>query len=301
MYATLHVVGPRVVLSRPGMEKRRMTVQRRRPTWRRLATFAMCLALYQMAPVAARAQDEGGAAARTEQEARQAFERGRIHYENGDFSKAADAFAMAYELSGKPDLLYNLYVAYRDANQQTKAAEALRDYLQNAEVVHNRPQLEARLEALEAGIAKREVETAAAEPPPEKASEQVQQEPEPELAAEPMNDRWWLYPTVVLASGGALMLASVPTGVMARSKAQELHDECDPVCDPEKKATRDSGKTLALVTDVLMFGGAAVAVGGAIWMILARPDENEAVATGRVRPGFACAPGACGGSLTVDF
>src|SRR5262245_31875642 len=61
--------------------------------------------------------------------ARESFNRGRIHYENGEFEAAALAFEEAYGLSGRHALLYNLYLAYRDANNQEKAAEALKNYL----------------------------------------------------------------------------------------------------------------------------------------------------------------------------
>src|SRR5690606_25712958 len=95
-----------------------------------------------------------------ENQAREAFERGRIHYDNGDFARAAAAFEEAYKLSGREGLLYNLYLAYRDANEQEKAAEALRNYLVKVEVIENRAQLESRLKALEAGIAQRKADDA---------------------------------------------------------------------------------------------------------------------------------------------
>src|SRR5262245_12340695 len=96
----------------------------------------------------------------SETQAREAFERGRIHYDNGDFPRAAAAFEEAYRLSGRDGLLYNLYLSYRDANNQDKAAEALRAYLTKVEVIENRPQLEARLKALDEGIAQRKAQEA---------------------------------------------------------------------------------------------------------------------------------------------
>ena len=61
-----------------------------------------------------------------ENQAREAFERGRIHYDNGDFARAAGAFEEAYKLSGREGLLYNLYLAYRDANEQENLFRAVK-------------------------------------------------------------------------------------------------------------------------------------------------------------------------------
>jgi len=195
-----------------------------------------------------------------------------------------------------------VYIAHRDANQPEQAAEALRGYLEKVPNVDNRAQLEARLAALDAGLAReREREAEAAAAAAAAAEQEVAAAP-PETAEPAPQDpgRWWLTPTVVLAAGGALMAASIPTGVLANNKAKELERECvNGLCDPGAKATRDSGHTMAVVTDVLLFTGAAVAVTGAVLMILKRPKEARESA--RLQPSVACGPRTCGGSLTVKF
>ncbi len=241
---------------------------------------------------------ETGADLQTEARARDAFQRGRIHYDNGDFARAALAFEEAYSLSNRHALLYNLYLAYRDANQQENAARALSNYLDLVDAIENRPQLEARLKALEEGLAKLQEEEA------EKAK---QDQAAPSTQASPSHQvdltkpaRWWIMPVAVMGTGAALMAASVATGVMALSKQQQLDDECvGGVCDPSLRGTADSGKTLAIVTDVLLFGGAATAATGAVLLFLKKPKAESAPA--KTSTNVHCSTRSCGASLSVRF
>jgi tetratricopeptide (TPR) repeat protein len=235
--------------------------------------------------------------------ARESFSRGRIHYENGEFEAAALAFEEAYGLSGRHALLYNLYLAYRDANNQEKAAEALKNYLDRVEVIENRAQLEARLKALQEGIeAKRKQEEAQRA----EAVKRVIGEPGPETRPdEPSEEggRWWMVPTVVAGVGALMMAGSIPTGIMARSKQKELDDKCpDKMCDASLQATADSGKMLSYVTDGLLFGGAAVAVTGVVLLFVKKPKADDAAATARrPAPQLACSTRGCNGSVTFRF
>jgi tetratricopeptide (TPR) repeat protein len=246
-------------------------------------------------------------AASTEVQAREAFERGRIHYDNGEFAKASVAFEEAYKLSGREGLLYNLYLAYRDANEQEKAAEALRQYLARVEVIENRAQLEARLKALDEGIAQRKAAEAAEAAERERAAAAAAAAPvaaasqAPGQAAEPAPGRWWLVPVTVMSAGGALMLGSIATGVMANNKAKELEDGCDGnMCTSDLKSTADSGKTLAVVTDVLLFGGLATAAVGGVLLLLKKP-KKDARADSAPEAHFACTRAGCAGGVSLRF
>lgn len=239
-------------------------------------------------------------AAVNEAQAREAFQRGRIHYENGEFTAAAKAFEEAYALSGRDALLYNLYLAYRDANEQEKAAESLRQYLERVEVIENRAQLEARLRALEAGIAERK-----------RAAEQdAESQAEPASDAQPVNvtattsepaeesGRWWLVPAIVTGAGAALMAGAIGPGMASKSKQDELKKECtNNVCDPSLKATADSGKTLSYVADALLFGGAAVAITGVVLLLVKKPKQRAEEA----QPTVACSARGCTGAVSFRF
>ncbi|HEX5659487.1 MAG TPA: hypothetical protein VFX59_19965 [Polyangiales bacterium] len=206
-----------------------------------------------------------------EKAAREAFERGRVFYDGGEFDQASGAFEEAYRLSGRDALLYNLYLAYRDANQQQQAADALRNYLAKVPNIDNRSQLEARLHALDQGLARereeRDREQRVAAAPVVVAP--VAPAPEPVAPPPGRSKKFWA--GVGLGSAGAaLMLASIATGVMAKGKQNDLEELCPSRedCDPALKSTADRGKTLAVTTDALLFGGLAVAAVGAVLVVL---------------------------------
>ncbi|MCC7536955.1 MAG: tetratricopeptide repeat protein, partial [Deltaproteobacteria bacterium] len=100
----------------------------------------------------AHAQQQGTS---TDEEARARFEAGRAHYDAGRFREALTEFRAAYELSPRPLLLYNIYLASLDLGEIHDAADALRRYLATDEVDPNeRTQLQARLRALDERIAR---------------------------------------------------------------------------------------------------------------------------------------------------
>jgi hypothetical protein len=259
----------------------------------------------------------GGAAAQTassgtEAQARSAFERGRVLYDSGAFVQAAQAFEEAHRLSGRDALLYNLYLAHRDANQPEQAAQALRGFLTKVENVENRAQLEARLSALEQGLARdREQREREAARSASAAQAQPVQSEAPALSAPasppPASGRSprFIAAVSLVGAGGALMLTSVATGLMARSREDELERKCvAKVCDSSLRSTRDSGQRLARTTDALLFGGAAVAAAGAVLLVLdLRANRERQAATERRVPRLAahCSASSCAATATLRF
>lgn len=268
----------------------------------------------------------GPAAAQSgEEQARGAFRLGRAHYDNGDFVKAAKEFERAFELSGKHQLLYNVYLAYRDANMTRQAADALRGYLENTEDVPNRAQLTARLTALERSLDKEEAKKAPPpaaavsepepaseepaaepeEPEPEPAAEEPAAEPEAAPAEEAASGETNLVPFILMGSGGAMIVGSIITGVMASSAQSELEDKCpDKRCpaDADLKDLEDTqsrGQTMAVVTDVLLFGGIAVAGTGLVLFLLEGAEEEPAGEG--VTANLGCSPSGCAGAVRVLF
>jgi tetratricopeptide (TPR) repeat protein len=245
---------------------------------------------------------EASATTRAEAEARGAFARGKQAYDAGEFDAAAQAFQEAYGLSKRPGLLYNLYLAYRDANRQADAAEALRTYLALDPAVPNRPQLEARLKALDLGLAERKAATeqaAAAETAPsvDPVVAPVVEAPPSVAEANGPVQRPWLGPALVMGAGAALALGAVVPGVMAAGKAADLADGCaGSVCDASLSQVEHDRKVLALTSDLLLFGGIGVAAGGAAWLWFVRrtPAEVPAVTA-------ACTARGCIAQLSSRF
>jgi tetratricopeptide (TPR) repeat protein len=96
-----------------------------------------------------------GAAAQTDEppvndEARTAFREAAQRYNAGEFERAAELFEQAYELSHRPNMLFNIAQAYRLAGpgQCRKAYEFYDRYLREVPNPPNRSEVEERLAEL---------------------------------------------------------------------------------------------------------------------------------------------------------
>ncbi len=254
-----------------------------------------------------------------EAEARAHFRLGQSHYDLGHFAEAAAELERAYELSRRADLLYNLYVARRDAGQHREAAAALRLYLERAENIENAALLRHRLSALEAQIASEGPEAGAgagepSEPTREAAEESADASPTTDetsgaetsggatvgVRPEPVIERT---PSplgiAVLATGGAALIGAVITGVLALDRFGALETSCggDRTCPPGFEGQRDEGASLSLTTDVLLVSGGVLAITGAV--LLATVMDERVIETPHVTA--VCGPDGCAAQLTTRF
>jgi tetratricopeptide (TPR) repeat protein len=228
---------------------------------------------------AAKAQQEAEAArtmSAIDAEAREHFQLGRSFYEQGKFQQAAEEFEIAYRMSARPQLLYNIYVARRDAGGLPMAIDALRGYLGQVADAPDRVNLEARLSSLEAQVKRQqEQESARAD------SERKAAEAEAKAAARPKTRQEHVrspLPIVLMGTGGAILLGSAVTGGLALSKANKLDDKCDGnACPPAQKSNVNATKTLAITTDVLWGVGAAAAVTGLVLFLTGALDSEREV------------------------
>lgn len=135
-----------------------------------LALLAGACVLLAEAPVARAQTTEDGAAtasvpdSEADTESRRHYRVGLAHYQNGDFVEAAQEFEQAYAFAPHPELLYNLYLAYRDAGDVEGAARSLRGYLEHAEHPDQEETLRGRLATLDRQVA--ELHARQAAPPP---------------------------------------------------------------------------------------------------------------------------------------
>lgn len=224
-----------------------------------------------------------------ERSARHHFRLGEAHYESGHFVEAAREFEEAYRLSNRVPLLHNVYVAYRDAGDIERAADALRRYLELAENLDNETVLRQRLAALERLIAERRAREA--------DGDTAQPDAEPEAtapAARPATSAGGGGPSpvgfIVAGVGAAALIAGAVTGGLALGANDELASTCpDRVCPPgyDFESTASSGSALALTTDVLLpVGAVALATGVVLILVLQESDESASA-------GAACGPDGC--------
>ncbi len=246
-----------------------------------------------------------------DQAAREYFLAGRNLYALGRFSEAAGQFQQAYDLSHRKQLLYNLYVAYRDAGDREHAASSLHAYLDQMDASEldptERHNLEARLHALDEGLAqdraaREEAERAAAEATRRDEEERARQERASggggaSGGASPV-------PWIIAGVGGAALVVGVVTGIVALDAKSTLDAACDSnhVCPDTVELTDayDRGSSLATATDVLFIAGGIVAAAGLTWGLIqllgggVEESEPPPVAAW-------CGPSGCGATVGGTF
>jgi tetratricopeptide (TPR) repeat protein len=240
--------------------------------------------------------DERGLADDT---ARGHYRLGTTAYDQGRFAEAAQEFEEAYRLSERPALMYNAYIAHRDANDIEAAARCLRIFLERETEVRERTNLEARLRSMEEELERRR----AAEAELEVQRQANEQRPEPPPPPQSGPEVW---PYALVGIGAAALVAGAITGGVAFAEAEALATDCpNATCGPEIVDFDDrlaNIDTLGIVTDVLLFGGGAIALTGVILAIALgassapaaeRADEPEVTAS--------CGPTGCAASLRARF
>jgi tetratricopeptide (TPR) repeat protein len=81
--------------------------------------------------------------------AREHFTRGREAFSQGDFATAVREFSQAYELSGRPQLLYNIGTTYERLHNWQEANLALTRYLERVPDAPDRAEVQARLNVIQ--------------------------------------------------------------------------------------------------------------------------------------------------------
>jgi tetratricopeptide (TPR) repeat protein len=263
------------------------------------ALFAAVLALAVCLPAMAEAQERDA-------DARRIFEAAQVLYEDGEFQQAGRMFERAYEFSQRTSLLYNAYLAYRDAQMQADAARTLRLYLDRPDA-QDRERLTPRLAALEranaAGTAT--PPNLGDAPPPDgvpvdrvaasgSSDESVtpvetdEDDPSPNLAG-----------PLLVSAGGAALAVGVVMGVLATNDADALGDRCvDFVCSPDARSLRDRSQRRGNASTALLVGGGVSAVAGVIlWFVLRDHDEEPA----RARLDVGCTGQGCSAAVRGSF
>jgi hypothetical protein len=264
------------------------------------------VALLLAAP-AARAADLTPA---QKQEMKQLYEKATRAYDVGKYNEAIEDYQKAYEIGGDPPMLYNIAQAYRLNDQPAEALRFYRRYLQRAPSARNREDVERKIAELEKTIEERRKAAAAATPPPA-ATPPIAPTPPPAPAPNPAPATGPAAPAAPtppgtetpgttltpapsasgegsgrtmkivgwsLVGGGVLCgVGAVVTGLMARSKGNDLTNMSNnnEVFNPD---VEHSGKVLNNATIGLGIAAGALAVTGAILVIVGSSSSGEAAA-----------------------
>jgi tetratricopeptide (TPR) repeat protein len=164
------------------------------------------------------AETEAAGPSERDGEARRLYEAGVVAFDDGTFEAALSLFQRAYELSPRPQMLYNIGSAADRLRQNTIALEAFQAYLEALPEADNANGVRRRVELLEAQIA-RDAELQQAASVQNVANAAVVAEgPGPvvpiELEEEPPS-RGWIWGVVVaavLVVAGGVVLGVVLSG-----------------------------------------------------------------------------------------
>ncbi len=120
--------------------------------WRFILLLTL-LALLGGAPAKSSAQNRASRPRTAEIErAKRAFVEGTTAYERGDFQASLAQFRTAYELTGSPDLLYNIATVADRLRHDDEALAAYEGYLEARPSTADRGHVEGRIKALRASI-----------------------------------------------------------------------------------------------------------------------------------------------------
>lgn len=233
------------------------------------------------------------------------FRVGQSLYDAGRFNEAAEEWQKAFDLSQRSELLYNIYVAYRDgATSNDKAVAALQRFLELGQMdATRRLQLEARLGAMQEALARN-----AAPAPVEPEPAPMEPTPAPVATTEDSGGSSLVVPIVVMATGGVFLAVSAFAGLRAIAIESGLEDDCMPnnVCpaNVDLKSERDKGKTFVTINTVTGIVGLAGVATGVVLLLLNMNDNESADTTGEAsasRVSFGCTDTGCTGVLQGTF
>lgn len=262
-------------------------------------SFAVLLAVLSSGSAMAQGEESS-----SPDEARAVFLRATELYNSRSYARAEIEFRRAWELlDGHPRRALVLVNIGRCVESQPgREAEALELFeralaetnalaAEDAGIREARHIAEERIAELNARMAARGPE----ERPESEASRAPASSPSSSSgrAAEPLSP----VGPIVLAVGGAMILAGAITGGLALAEHDDVTGMCDAQrmrCPPELEGRANDLAALSFTTDVLLWGGLAVAATGAILTYLLREESGGSLSAG-------CTETGCVGFVTGSF
>jgi tetratricopeptide (TPR) repeat protein len=213
------------------------------------------------------------------------FLAGQSYYDQASYTDALREFNEAYRISKRPALLYNIARCYEALDQYDDAVKMLEHYLDEDPQTEDRAAVETRIANLKGRRVHRPPgEPDVGKPPPPRPQPVAQPQPPPQPAPPPAPaHRKRVATWVVGGIGVGLLAAALGTGVASQLDYNDLSGRCMAnMCDASDQKKIDSGKRLAIATDVLWpIGAAAVVTGVVLFFVEGRHKKEPAVARAR--------------------
>lgn len=220
-----------------------------------IRSTTLLLALLLTVPAFAQPQD-ANVDVELDEAARITFQRARAAFDAGDYETALARFRQAYELSPRPQLLYNIAATLDRLRRDVEAAAALRAFLEASPETPDRVEIEARLRVLDGIIQQGEdQENAAREAEEQRAADEARRQAEAEaaaaeeerrrLAAQEPEPSSGLHPVIAISVGGAALVAGgliVWSGLNASSRNDTFTEYAN--ATPPSPAARAEGQRL---------------------------------------------------------
>jgi hypothetical protein len=160
---------------------------------------AVCLT-FAHSPGLAHANDDDDSS--RDQEARALFEAGRVAFSDGRYDDAMGYFRRAYELSGRPELLYNVGTTADRLRRTDEAVGAFEQFLAEVPESPNRKEVLSRVAILRQDIEEREAREREEARRAEEAGQSGDAQPVPEYGPFEGRRFTWVALGVAVASAG---------------------------------------------------------------------------------------------------
>ena len=243
----------------------------------RLARIAFVAAIVTLTSATAFAQAD-------EARARQEFDTASTEFGRGNFALALQAFQRSYDLleghPRRPLILFNIGRCYEELGRYVDARDAYGRYLREAGAdAVEREETEARLRELETragmgeeggGTTTTSAQTSSGNAATTTSTTTSTSSPG-DGASSGSGGGGGISPVgpIFLGVGGAMVIAGAITGALTLSSRGDLTAMCTGMACPESsRGLADDVSTLALTTDILLFGGLAVAATGVLLTLL---------------------------------
>ncbi len=253
------------------------------------------------------------------------YQVGRALYDSGRYNEAAREWLGAYELSQRPSMLFNAYLAYRDAGNLRAAVNVLGRYLETNPEIDDAERLQHRYEAMRTTLeeldeeearereeaeererqlaAEREAERLRAEEQARLAEEQRQRAYEAENRVHPAG---W----AVMGLGAGMLVGAGAAGILALESQSVIEENCSAGSAPEGSGLRCASdfpaddrarerRRRAIASDVLFVAGGITTVTGLIMLFTLRKNMSED--GGAPNVSFGCGPAGCSASVRGEF
>ncbi len=217
--------------------------------------------------------------------ARELFLKGDAAYAEARYEDALAAFQESYDLSGRPQLLFNIANALERLGRLSEAVDTLEKYLASGKV-KDKAVVETRLANLKKRLdeQKKAEEKAAREEEEKKQREADAQKKPPPPPPPPPEEKPRILPWALVGGGGVLVVTGAVFGVLTLSARSDAKSGCTDspgghLCTDGARSALDREKTFGIVADVSVLAG-LIAGGVGAYLLLGPNAEVHATARG---------------------